>query len=203
MNEGDVERCKSCIIPRLTKNVEFDDNNICEICNKKGKYNVAKKDLSIREKELHNYIRKIKELGKEQFYDCLVGVSGGRDSSYLLYLLVKKYNLRCLAAYYRTPFTPNEIESNVRKMVEKLDVPIEEIKISTEFHQKIAREMIILWKKQPHPLITNLICAPCKLVNREVFKIARKNNIHAIVFGGNPCEAFQFGSATVNTGFQN
>ena len=56
--------------------------------------------------------------------------------------------------------------------------------------------MVMLWKNQPLPILANLACAPCKLLNREVFKICRQYDIKSIVFGGNPYEAFQFGPAS-------
>ena len=128
-------------------------------------------------------------------YNCLVGLSGGRDSSYLLYLLVKKHNLRCMAAYHRTPFTPDIINANVRKLTKKLNVPLIEMDISKEKHKAFAKKMMLYWIKEPDNIIANLACAPCKQHNYEVYKIAKKNNIKYIIFGGNKLENFQLGAA--------
>ena len=67
--------------------------------------------------------------------------------------------------------------------------------ISREFHRRIAREMVRLWMEHPHPAIANMACAPCKLVNREVFKIAKAHGIKYIVYGSNMFEAVQIASS--------
>lgn len=136
-------------------------------------------------------IANIKYRGRGRPYDCVVGISGGRDSSYLLYLLKKKHNLRCLAGYYRTPFTSDIIHANVHKITTSLHVPVVELPISNEFHTRVAREMTLLWARKTHPVIINLACGPCKLINKELFQLARRNRTRTLVCGGNQFETVQ------------
>jgi PP-loop superfamily ATP-utilizing enzyme len=136
-------------------------------------------------------IEKIKKNGKNKKYDCVVGVSGGRDSTYLIYLLTRKHHLRCLCVYYRTPFTSDVIDLNIRRIVNELGADFEEIKLSKEFHKKIAKEMLLLWKSKQVLTIINFACSPCKLVNREIFRAATKHDIRCIVYGTNVYEAVQ------------
>jgi hypothetical protein len=186
-----------CILPTSGHDVQFDDEGVCSICTSASK--LAGKsphlDSEAQEKqkqaELEKRIDRIRERGKGHAYDCLVGVSGGRDSSYLLHLLVTQHNLRCLAAYYRTPFTVDGIDANVRRMTRQLNVPLVEMNVSAEYHRRIARDMVVLWKRKPLPVIANMACAPCKFVNREAFRICRQHDIQAIIYGGNPYEIFQ------------
>lgn len=187
----DERRCSKCVIPRLAHSIEFDEKGRCEICNN---------DMGVTlnaniEENLKNHIDEIKRMGKSRSYDCLVGLSGGRDSAYLLYLLVKKHNLRCMAAYYKTPFTPEVVDKNVKMLTKKLNVPLVEMNISRENHKNLAQKMMLLWIKKPNNIIANLACAACKQVNREIYKIAQKNDIGYIIFGGNKLETFQFGAA--------
>jgi hypothetical protein len=79
-------------------------------------------------------------------------------------------------------------------MVDKLGVPMVRMDISEEYHAEVAAKVLKLWKKRRLPILINVLCAPCKLVNREVFKIARTNDVKAVIFGGNDYEAFQFGA---------
>jgi hypothetical protein len=130
----------------------------------------------------------------------VVGVSGGRDSSYLLYLLRRKHQLRCLAAYYRTPFTSDVTDANVRRLTRILDVPLVELEVSTELHRRVARELTILWTEKPLALVVNMACAPCKLLNREIFKVARANGIRSVVFGANKSEAVQIAAGVSGEG---
>ncbi len=185
------ERCSKCVIPRSANSIEFDDKGSCEICNN---------DLGVTvdtnfEENIKNHIDEIKRRGEGRSYDCLVGLSGGRDSAYLLYTLVKKHNLRCIAAYYKTPFTPEVVDENVNMLTKKLNVPLIEMNISKENHKKVTKKMMLLWIKKPNNIIANLACAACKQVNREIYKIAKKNNIAYIVYGGNKLETFQIGVA--------
>ncbi len=184
------KRCSKCVIPRSAHGIEFDEKGCCELCN-----NISKKSTENRVENLKLRIDEIKKIGMGRPYDCLVGLSGGRDSSYLLYLLVKKHNLRCMAAYHRTPFTPDIIDANVRKLTKKLNVPLIEMDISKEKHKTFAKKMMLYWIKEPDNIIANLACAPCKQHNHEVYKIAKKNNIKYIIFGGNKLENFQLGAA--------
>jgi tRNA(Ile)-lysidine synthase TilS/MesJ len=134
----------------------------------------------------------IRKTGKEKPYDALIGLSGGRDSSYLSYLLTHKHNLRLLGAYYRTPFTPEITDTNVRCLAHSLGIPLIEIPISQKFHIKVARVFFLRWYKDPRPIYASLSCAVCKLLNQHVFRIAKEHNIRSIVFAGNPFERVQF-----------
>jgi len=188
-----IERCNSCVLPK-SNYFDFDDYGTCSLCNAAKRINVVSRDLERRTDRLDEAIEKIKERGRGQPFDCVVGVSGGRDSSYLLYLLVQKHNLRCLATYYRTPFTSDITDTNVRRLTDKLNVPVVEMGISKELHRRIAREFVILWTEKPYPIIANMACAPCKLVNREILKTARANGVKAVITGANKFEAVQIAS---------
>lgn len=183
---NDTQRCNTCVLP-VTTNVTFNEGT-CAVCQDKldPHFFTPKAEL------LDRIIEEIRARGKGRPYDVLVGVSGGRDSTYLLHTLVTKHGLRCLAAYYRTPFTLQVIDDNVRRMTQKLNVPLLEMDISRENHRKLARVFVQLWKKKPSPTLANLSCAPCKLVNREVFRLAKKHKIPTIVFGGNKYEWVPF-----------
>lgn len=200
----EVERCTECLLPK-TDAIYFDENGVCGVCLSQKDEKVEKVDEAARAAELEKLVESIKERGKGHDYDCLVGLSGGRDSSYLISLLVRKHNLRCLAAYYRAPFTPDLIDENVKRISKNLDVPLVEMDISQEYHRKMARKIVLFWKKNPAYSVANLTCAPCKLVNREVFKIAKKYDIPSIIYGGSKYEAFALaaGAAPTNTNPKN
>jgi tRNA(Ile)-lysidine synthase TilS/MesJ len=77
----------------------FDENGYCNHCTAAlKKFNSYPINLSKeeKEKELQKIVTEVKESGKNKQYDCIVGVSGGIDSSYVLYL-VKTLGLRPLA----------------------------------------------------------------------------------------------------------
>jgi hypothetical protein len=186
-----VERCAHCILPRHLDFLSFSDDGVCNLCRaaEQSLKEVGRKESS--EEKLNEIIEKIRERGKGKQYDCLVGLSGGQDSSYLVYLLTQKHKLRVLTTYYRTPFTPDVIDENVRRIVKKLDLKLVEIKIPWDQHLDAARRYFLLWQKKPLAEIANLTCIVCKLVNREVFRVARTYNIKSVVCGGNRYEELQ------------
>lgn len=183
-------RCKKCILPNTCDLIPFESDGTCVLCHSAQSQTHASRQ-TYDEQALLDRIEEIRQRGKGKPYDCVVGASGGRDSTYLLYLLTQKHHLRCLAVYYRTPFTSDVVDQNIRRIIKELGADFEEIQLSRDYHRKIAREMIMLWKKKPHRLIINLACAPCKLLNREMYKITKKHGIPTIVFGTNIYEAVQ------------
>ena len=197
-----MERCSLCILPR-TDYFSFDKDGVCVLCSAAKRAGQATVDAAKNAAVVEEYVEKMKRSGRGAEFDCVMGISGGRDSCYLLYLLVKKHNLRCLATYYRPPFTPDAIDANVRRLTQKLDVPLMELKIPVDYHIRIARELSVLWAKKPTPLIANMTCAPCKLIHRDIYKIAKSKNVKAVVFGGNRFEMIQLSSGAAKIAVTN
>jgi N-acetyl sugar amidotransferase len=108
-------------------NIKFDEHGVCERCNEYHKNILPTWNKGLgedNEKELHNLIDKIKKAGEGKEYDCLLGFSGGFDSSYMLHLAIKEFGLRPLIFHvdggWNTPFAAE----NIRKMVEKLNLDL-------------------------------------------------------------------------------
>lgn len=191
MGTQQSQRCNKCVIPNNCDLIPFAEDGTCSLCKTAQEQTKLNPPKPFDEKELLAHIERIREKGKGRPYDCVVGVSGGRDSTYLLYLLRKKHNLRCLAVYYRTPFTHDLIDANIRRISKDLGADFEDIQLSREYHRVIAKEMINLWRKRPQRIIINLACAPCKLLNREIYKIASRHNVPTLIYGTNIYEAVQ------------
>jgi len=194
---GSIARCTSCVLPRTAHGLGFDADGRCDLCNWANQLTALEKQEHYSEGNIDEVIANIKLRGKNRRYDCIIGLSGGRDSSYLLHELVHKYNLRVLAAYYRTPFTPDTIDANVKRMVQLLGVKLVRMNISQKGHLKSAKKFALLWKSCPRPELINLMCASCKFTNREVFRIARKYGVKSILLGGSRYESFQFGAIQI------
>jgi hypothetical protein len=188
----EIERCTLCVLPK-SDFFDFDDQGSCSLCSAAQRTSTVSRNTE-GFATLEEHIQRIRERGRGRSFDCVAAISGGRDSSYLLYLLAHKHQLRCLAAYYRTPFTSSVTDANVRRLTGKLNVPLVELGISQELHRRVTKEFTILWTEKPHPVIANMACAPCKLINRDIFQVARANGIKAVVYGGNRFEAVQIAS---------
>lgn len=116
--------CTKCIYDDTTPGISFDDNGICNYCKQvdslKSMYQTG---TSQGEQTLMDIIKKIKEEGKGKKYDCAIGISGGTDSSYLLYKAIK-WGLRPLAVHYDNTWNTAISTENIRKITQKLNVDL-------------------------------------------------------------------------------
>ena len=112
-----MEYCKKCVIPQTAETNRFDDQGICSVCRqieiKDGL------DWVKREKNLKEVIKKYKN---QNDYDCIVPFSGGKDSTFTLWYLVKVLGLKVLAVRYDHNFLRNTLNHNVEKTLTKLSV---------------------------------------------------------------------------------
>ncbi|RXK04032.1 LPS biosynthesis protein [Arcobacter sp. CECT 8989] len=116
--------CSRCIYDERVASIEFDENGVCNYCHQVDK--LVKEYGTGQEKgkkEFFEIINKIKKAGKNKKYDCIIGVSGGTDSSYMLYL-AKKWGLRPLAVHYDNTWNTAIATENIRKVLTALDVDL-------------------------------------------------------------------------------
>ena len=88
--------CTKCILTKSTPGIDFDQNGICNYCRTYEPMKILGESELIETLEIHK--------AKKNKYDCMVGLSGGRDSTYTLWKLVKDYKLKVLAIHYDNPF---------------------------------------------------------------------------------------------------
>lgn len=87
-------------------------------------------------------VKKAKIKGKNKNYDCIVGVSGGTDSTYLLHLLVKKYKLRPLAITVDNGWSSDISVTNIKSITDKLGVDLETYVIEYEEMKDILKSFM-------------------------------------------------------------
>ena len=105
-------------------NIIFDQTGVCNYCNNFEK-NIAPYWRIINNKNsLSKIIKKIKSLSEGKEYDCIIGVSGGVDSSYLLHLAVKEFNLRPLVYHVDTGWNSQVAVENIEKILDKLNLEL-------------------------------------------------------------------------------
>lgn len=199
MNVTTQHQCKTCVlIESQVIHIETDGN--CNVCHNKDLYKHIVRQPD--HEKLNNLIEQIKKNGKSSEYDCIVGWSGGRDSTSLIYELVKTHKLRCLAMFFKTPFTPVEIVENVHSIAKKLGIKLIE-RDTPKKHLEIASYCINLYIKNRLSILINLACAPCKYVNREILKQANNLNIKAVIYGGNRYEYIPSSPAAIEIKSEN
>ena len=122
--------CSRCVYDDNIPYISFDKNGICNYCHQHD--NLEKeypKDFNI----LLNIADKIKKDMKNKPYDVIVGVSGGCDSSYMLYLTKVLLGLRPLATHCDNGFNTDISNENLNTMCKQLNIDL--------FVQKIPREV--------------------------------------------------------------
>lgn len=116
--------CSRCIYDDNTPAITFDDHGVCNYCRMVDdlalEYQTGKPE---GEKRMQDIIVKIKSDGKGKKYDCVIGVSGGTDSSYMVWWAVKN-GLRPLAVHYDNTWNTSIATENIRKVLGKLNVDL-------------------------------------------------------------------------------
>lgn len=122
-----IQTCTRCVINSTVPGVKFDSGGMCSYCKF---HDLLDKDYPLDargERMLNSAIAKIKADGKNKSYDCVAGISGGRDSTYTLYLLVKRFGLRPLAVHFNDGFGNPTAGLNMKKACETLGVELRTI----------------------------------------------------------------------------
>ena len=124
--------------------ITFDENGVCMRCNEYKErilpeWNYGKG----HDEELRSLIKQIKESGKGKKYDCILGLSGGLDSSYMLHMAVKEWGLRPFVFHIDAGWNLPIAEENIKRMVEKLNVELHVEKMNWDE----MREMQLAWFK--------------------------------------------------------
>lgn len=115
--------CQRCIIDNVSPNTNLilDNEGICSTCRRfeKEAKPVLEKSQELKNKELAVLLDKIKSDGQGKTYDCVLGLSGGVDSSYLAYL-AKEWGLRPLVIHFDNGWNSELAVSNIHSIVSKL-----------------------------------------------------------------------------------
>ena len=131
-----MESCSRCILNSDFPDITFDSKGVCNYCRS---YDFLDKKFSLdnyTEKKLLNFIRKIKTEGKGKEYDCILGVSGGRDSTYCLYLL-KQWGLRPLAVHFDNNMDSKIAAENIKNACTILDVDLHTFVVDWEEYKDL------------------------------------------------------------------
>lgn len=117
--------CKCCVMDTTDDDITFDENGVCMRCNEyKERIEPEWNHGRGHDEELKALIQKIKDSGKGKQYDCILGISGGLDSSYMLHLAVKEWGLRPFVFHIDAGWNLPVAEENLKKLTDKLGVEL-------------------------------------------------------------------------------
>jgi len=115
--------CTRCVLDTTVNDIWFDSDGICKYCRI---IDEMEKNHPLDEKSgmrLHALVEKIKKEGKNKPYDCIVGTSGGRDSTYTM-LKAVELGLRPLAVHFDNGWNTEISVRNIKRACEKLNIPL-------------------------------------------------------------------------------
>ncbi len=117
--------CKHCVMDTTDTNITFDENGVCDRCNDfKQRINKWWNYGNGHEVDLKKILAAVKHSGIGKEYDCILGLSGGLDSSYLLHMAVKEWGLRPFVFHIDAGWNLPVADSNIQKLCSKLNIKL-------------------------------------------------------------------------------
>lgn len=117
--------CTRCVLDNTVSDIQFDKYGVCNYCHDYDERisHVVKMDGVVRSKKLEMFVAEVKKSGINKEYDCIVGVSGGVDSSWAL-VKAKELGLRPLAVHMDNGWNSELAQNNIENLVTTLGVDL-------------------------------------------------------------------------------
>ncbi|MFW9877627.1 MAG: hypothetical protein ACFFG0_31460 [Candidatus Thorarchaeota archaeon] len=191
--------CGKCILPNGFLGVHLNDQGLCEFCSDHDHKNINWARTEINEErrdaaldDWNSVVRHMQRNHGRQSYDCVLGYSGGKDSTALLDHLVNDINLTPLAVTSDTGFMTDIAKDNMRDTLKK-------IKVDHIFIEKTSKTFTKLYKwhffhhNSNKTFLARYICDYCSdLIHSVIVKEAMKYEIDYVLFGYSPDQIFRY-----------
>ena len=139
INGNTMKRCSRCGLPETYETIEFDSFGVCNICRqqefKKGKIDWEKRKLQLDEL--------VSEYRGKYDYDCIIPFSGGKDSTFTLYYLMKQYKLKPLVVQFNHGFMRPNLLANNERTFKKLGVDVINFTPNWKVVKRLMREALV------------------------------------------------------------
>lgn len=171
--------CNICVMDSSDSQIKFDEQGVCEYCNNfrvniRPSWDPGLKGLE----ELRQVSIKIRSYGKGKDYDCIIGLSGGLDSSYAAYVAVKKMGLRPLLFHVDAGWNTEDAMHNVQAIATGLECPLH---IETIDWAEMQDLQLAFLKSQ----VPDQDLPQDAAFFSALYKYARKNKIKYVITGAN------------------
>jgi N-acetyl sugar amidotransferase len=125
MNDRPYQMCTRCVMDTSAPDIYFDENGVCNYCTEFLEHSghIIHEDPAAKKAKLNAFICKVKASGKGKPYDCVVGVSGGVDSSWVLVKAVE-LGLRPLAVHMDNGWNSEMAQNNIANLVKGLGLDL-------------------------------------------------------------------------------
>lgn len=127
MNDATLQQCARCVMDASVPGIRFDDAGVCNYCHMHDKLEAMFPHGEAGDRILRELAEEMRRAGRGRKYDCVVGVSGGRDTSYCLYYVKEKMGLRPLAVHFDNGWDSDVAKANLARLCDTLDVELHTI----------------------------------------------------------------------------
>jgi len=191
-----IKRCTKCILPETHPNIDFDEHGVCNYC----RHYSTRKKKTLWGKE--KFEKEFAEIKKKEGINCIVMLSGGRDSCYALHLVKKVFGLNPVAYSYDWGMLTDLGRRNQVRMCAKLGVEHIIVSADISYKRKNIRKNVQAFLHQPHLGIIGLFMAGDKAVNHYAADLSKKMNL-PLLGGSCPMEwtYFKEGFSNVKPNF--
>lgn len=166
--------CSQCVLDSSIAGISFNEKAVCNYCEALSKIPAR---TNLHKGELDKIINEIKEDGKNKAYDCVIGLSGGVDSSYVAYL-VKTMGLRPIAVHLDNGWDAEIAVNNIHQICEKLDIDLYTHVVDWQEFRDIQKSFL-------KASLANAEIPTDHAITAILFKIARKYKVNYIIDGVN------------------
>ena len=177
--DREFQVCSNCVMDNTDSKIIFDDKGVCDHCNTYYSEILPNWHTDDRgDKALTDIVKKIKKQGKGKDFDCLMGMSGGIDSSYLLYIMKEKYGLRPLVFHVDAGWNSQIAVNNIQRLIDALELDLYTEVINWEEMKDL--QLAFFKSGVPH-----IDVPQDHAFFATMYKFASKHNIKYILTGGN------------------
>lgn len=169
-----MQICSHCVLSSSFPRISFDNQGVCSVCNEYnkwwGNWNVEKEQ---KQKILGQICQAAKNKHKE--FDALIPLSGGKDSTYVLYIARQKLGLKCLAYTLDIGYLSEHAKQNIEKACQTLGVE----HIYYRLDPQLTNKLFALFIKK-----TGWFCSVCmRAIQMSTFRIAEMYRVPLIIKG--------------------
>lgn len=174
----DKNRCTRCIMPAEYPGITFNDEGVCSHCAGSSRSTENNRTNLLGKDKLVELIRSVEKKGQ---YDCVIPLSGGKDSMYVLYYVVKELGLKPVAVTYDSGYRTDIAEENVKNACDALNVPCVIEKANKKMQDRMLKDSLRISQTLGSFVLT---CLSCDTIIKAIpIKVAKEKNIPFVFFG--------------------